>query len=75
MASRSVTIPLIGAIAFTRALLGAGVGLLMSSRFNERQRRKIGRTLLGIGVATTVPLMVRVLRSRHRPSLMTRMMA
>lgn len=54
-------IPEIGLLAITRAALGAGVGLLISSRLDERQRRAAGWALVLVGVLTTVPFAVRIL--------------
>ena len=65
----NLPLPLIGAIAVTRGLLGAGIGLLVSGRISESRRRTIGRTLLSIGIASTIPLVWRVLRrERHSVS-------
>ncbi|HZR46295.1 MAG TPA: hypothetical protein VFA47_06305 [Candidatus Manganitrophaceae bacterium] len=58
MHKAEVTIPKIAMIAGTRALLGAGVGLLLSDRFNLSQRRAIGWTLVAIGALTTLPLAI-----------------
>jgi putative Mn2+ efflux pump MntP len=60
MKSKNLPVPLIGAIAATRALLGAGIGLLASSRVPRKYRRTMGFVLVGIGVATTVPIALRV---------------
>ena len=51
-----VTGPELALIAGTRGLLGVGIGLLLASRLSEDQRRAVGRTLLAIGAATTLPL-------------------
>src|SRR6188768_2618531 len=56
-----------GFLVGTRAALAFGLGLLASSRIPEGRRKRIGLALLGIGVATTVPA-VRMLR-RSRTSL------
>lgn len=61
---RTLTMPLLGAIAATRGMLGTGLGLLLSKRIAERKRRAVGWTLLAIGVASTVPLAAAVLRRR-----------
>jgi hypothetical protein len=61
---RTLTMPLLGAIAATRGMLGTGLGLLLSKRIAERKRRTVGWTLLAIGVASTVPLAAAVLRRR-----------
>jgi hypothetical protein len=65
-----VPLPEIGLIAVTRAALGAGIGLLIADHLTRQQRQMIGRTLLGIGVLTTIPLVADVLRrqtSCHSP--------
>ena len=63
---RQVSIPMheLVAIAGTRALGGAGLGLLLSQHLSPTARRAVGWTLLGIGAATTVPLLASVLRHR-----------
>ncbi len=53
-------------LAGTRAMLGAGIGLLVAGKLADDDRRTIGRTLLAIGAATTVPLAVRIFGTRHR---------
>ncbi len=53
------------ALAGTRAMLGAGAGLLLASRFRKHDRERIGRALLTIGILTTVPLIVKLRRARH----------
>ena len=60
MKSRSFPLPLIGAIAATRALLGAGIGLLAAPRLPRRRRRIVGLALVGIGVASTLPIALKV---------------
>ncbi|HEY7337220.1 MAG TPA: hypothetical protein VH639_20180 [Bryobacteraceae bacterium] len=58
---RAITIPEIIMIAGTRVALGLGIGLLISGRLNKDQRKAAGWALLGVGIATTVPLMKTVL--------------
>jgi hypothetical protein len=55
---------LLGLIIGTRAALAFGVGLLVASRIPESRRRSLALTLIGIGVATTVPLVRSVLSKR-----------
>ena len=64
MKSHSVTVPvpMIALIAATRGMLGAGIGLLVASKLSDDRRRIVGRTLLTIGLASTIPLAMRVLR-------------
>jgi hypothetical protein len=66
----SLKIPEIGFIAVTRAALGAGIGFLLADKIRRDQRSKLGWVLLGIGVATTVPLIVDVVRkAKHSAEL------
>jgi hypothetical protein len=62
--ARNVPAPLLGAIAATRAMLGFGAGLLASRRIKGNRSRVLGWTLLGVGLATTIPLAAMVLRRR-----------
>jgi len=43
-------------IAGTRVALGIGLGLLISDRLNEDQRKAAGWALIGVGVMTTIPI-------------------
>ncbi len=42
-------------IVGTRALLGAGVGLLVADKLHRKTRRKLGAVLVGVGALTTIP--------------------
>jgi hypothetical protein len=50
-------------IVATRALLGAGVGLLVSDKLARKQRRAVGATLVGLGALTTIPAILSLLHS------------
>jgi hypothetical protein len=56
--------PKLGFIIATRAALGLGVGLLVSSRLDRRRRRKLGQTLVAVGALTTIPAAMLVTRRR-----------
>jgi hypothetical protein len=56
LTQRAVTIPEVMLIAGTRVALGIGLGLLISDRLNEDQRKAAGWALLGVGVMTTIPI-------------------
>jgi putative Mn2+ efflux pump MntP len=58
MKTIKLKLPEIGLLAMTRAAFGAGVGLLLSSKLDERERRAAGIALVLIGVLTTVPFAV-----------------
>ena len=55
---------LFGFVIATRAALAFGVGLLVADRIPEDRRRLIGLTLVGVGAATTIPLVRAVLGHR-----------
>ncbi|WP_026840065.1 hypothetical protein [Citrifermentans bremense] len=57
MKKAKLTLPQLSAIAVTRVVLGAGLGLLFADRFSPRGRRAAGWGLFMAGVASTIPLM------------------
>lgn len=61
MRDTRITLPELGLIAGTRALFGAGLGLLLADRLNDDQRRAIGWTLMLVGAISTIPLAFEVL--------------
>jgi hypothetical protein len=65
MREHQFALPDIALIASTRAMLGAGVGLLLSDKLSREQRRAIGWTLFAAGVVTTFPLLAKVLGERQ----------
>ena len=56
MKRRMITLPELGLIAGTRALLGAGIGLLVADRLDRNVRRAVGWTLFAVGALSTIPL-------------------
>jgi hypothetical protein len=67
MTERGLTIPEIMLIGGTRVALGAGIGLLLSDRLNDDQRRGAGWALLAVGALTTIPLVINVLNKPRVP--------
>lgn len=59
-----ITLPVVLAVAATRALGGIGLGLLIADRLDRESRQTVGRALLAAGIASTVPLLRRVLMCR-----------
>jgi hypothetical protein len=59
-------LPELGLIAATRGVLGAGVGLLLAGRMNDRRRTIVGRILLTVGALSTIPLAIDVLSRRRK---------
>ena len=69
MRTMDVSVPELGFVAATRAIGGAGIGLLLAGLFAPDTRRAIGWTLLAIGIATTVPIAARVVKEQRSPLL------
>jgi hypothetical protein len=61
MLERKLTIADILLIAGTRVVLGAGIGLLISTRLNNDQRKAAGVALALVGGLTTIPLALGVI--------------
>jgi hypothetical protein len=55
-----LTRPELGFIVITRAMLGAGIALLLADRLNTDQRKAVGVTLALIGAVTTIPAVLAV---------------
>jgi hypothetical protein len=65
MVKTEITIPELGLIAATRAMLGAGLGLLFADKLNGDQRKAVGWTLFLVGAVTTIPLALDVFSKRQ----------
>jgi hypothetical protein len=66
MKTVALSTPTFGFVVATRAALGVGIGLLVSSKIPDSPRRTIGATLVTLGVLSTIPAAVAVLRQRRR---------
>ena len=62
MNERGISLPELFLIAATRGMIGFGAGLLVSERIGRKPRKVVGLSLLSVGLASTVPLAIRVLR-------------
>lgn len=69
MKETRITLPELALIAGTRAAGGAGLGLLLSNRLSEGQRRAVGWTLLLVGALSTVPLALEIFGRRRSSPL------
>jgi len=67
MRTRELTVADIGLIASTRAILGVGIGLLLSDKLAPEQRRAAGLALFLVGAVTTFPLVANVFGRRESP--------
>jgi hypothetical protein len=63
-----INLPTFAFIVSTRAVLGAGIGLLLSERLPIRRRRAIGAALVAVGAATTVPIVRSLIANSRRRS-------
>ena len=61
---RKLTLAEIILIAGTRVALGVGIGLLLSGRLTDDQRKAAGLTLALVGGLTTIPLAMGVIGKR-----------
>ena len=64
MKTVTLTFPELALIAGTRAMLGAGIALLLAKRLTDPQRQTAGVVLAGIGLLTTIPLAFELLGKR-----------
>ena len=65
MKSIVLDVPLFGFVVATRALLGVGLGLALSERLNDRQRKVAAAMLIAAGVLTTIPAVQAIRRSNR----------
>ena len=63
MKRKALAIPEIALISGTRAALGAGLALLLGGGLKDSQRKAVGWTLFGVGVLTTIPIVMQLLAS------------
>ena len=61
MKMKAISLPELILMAGTRVALGAGIGLLISQRLDDGQRKAAGLALLGVGILTTIPLLIGLL--------------
>jgi hypothetical protein len=64
MKETHLTIPEVGLIAATRVVLGTGIGFLLSGRLTKEQRQGAGWALFGVGVLSSIPLVMNVMSKR-----------
>ena len=58
--SKSVTVPELALIAATRGAIGFGAGLLLADKFKQERRSVLGWSLFLTGLASTIPIAMRV---------------
>jgi hypothetical protein len=68
MYQTTISLPELGLVGGTRAVLGMGIGLLLARRLSDEQRRAVGLSLLIVGALSTIPLAFVVLGKREEYS-------
>jgi len=66
MKTVELRLPELGLVVGTRAMLGAGLALLLAHKLDDETRKGVGWTLVAIGAITTIPLAMLVLGRRSR---------
>jgi len=61
-----LSLPTVAFVVATRAALAFGVGLLVSGRIPAARRRMVGRALVALGAAATVPAVLALREGRRR---------
>ena len=65
MKTYKLVVPEIGLLAATRAMAGAGVGLLVAGYLRPDVRRTVGWTLLAVGALSTIPIALAIFGKRE----------
>jgi len=63
--AKDVNVPEIALFAATRGIIGLGAGLLLASKFERQQRKKLGWTLFVSGLASTIPIAMRLFHKKQ----------
>ena len=61
-----LAVPDFGLIVGTRAMLAAGVALLVASKLSAERRQALGAVMIAVGAATTIPAVRSVARGVRR---------
>lgn len=68
MKKLTIDIPEFALIVGTRAVLGAGIALLLTDKMERAHRRLLGWTLGLVGAVTTIPLAMELLAENRSKS-------
>ena len=70
MSRVTLPLPLLFGIVATRAALGVGVGLLIADKLKDK-RQVVGAALFAVGVVTTIPAALALMRARKEADLLS----
>ena len=62
---KRVTVPQLVLIAATRGMIGFGAGLLLADKFRSERRRILGWSLFLSGLASTIPIAMKVFGTKQ----------
>jgi hypothetical protein len=62
MRNVALKLPELAFVVVTRAALAFGAGLLASEKMSDARRRQVGKTLVAIGVLSTLPAVMTIRR-------------
>lgn len=69
MRETTISLPLLSLLAGTRVMLGGGLALLVGERVPAQQRRAAGWALFLVGVVSTAPLAMEIMRRSRQAFL------
>jgi len=64
-----LNVPTFGFVVATRAMIGAGIGILVGERLPADRRRAVALTLIGIGALSTGPALRAIFRQTRQARL------
>ena len=64
-----LNMPTFGFVVATRAMIGAGIGILVGERLPADRRRAVALTLIGIGALSTGPALRSIFRQTRQAQL------
>ena len=64
-----LNVPTLGFLVATRAMIGAGIGLLVANRLPPKRCRTVALGLIAVGAASTLPGLVAVFRQTRQAHL------
>jgi hypothetical protein len=66
MRAATISRPILSLLVGTRVMLGGGLALLLGDRLPVQQRKAAGWALFVVGVASTAPLAMEIMRSSRK---------
>jgi hypothetical protein len=69
MKHATLPLPEIGIIAATRGMLAAGAALLIADKIPMERRKKIAWPLIAVGVISTIPLAIDLIRKVRKSDI------